>query len=243
MVLLQAVLPGWQKPVKLMQAIIQRHMLVQGAWILDGFCGTGSMSHAAIISGMSAFAFDSNQEMAMATAHRVDQWRSMQSPDTEITNRTATATGQGTSSGNKRGLDNDMLCQEEQAEQLAIEQTQTQMEGLLEKAGEDSEDEDGEQEAAFETEAVVDKQVDESQAADDGTNEMTPEEAEEAAIEKMFAESEAANASKRAIEKEVAESEAAHASKRKAKAPKQTRSKRKEASEASGSATYTAVTE
>ena len=136
-----------------------------------------------------------------------------------------------------------MLCQEEQEEQLVIEQTQTQMKGLLEKAGEDSEDEDGGQEAAFETEAVFDKQVDESEAADDGTNEMTPEEAEEAAIEKMFAESEAANASKRAIEKEVAESEAAHASKRKAKAPKQTRSKRKEASEASGSATYTAVTE
>jgi len=225
MVLLQAVLPGWQKPVKLMQAIIQRHMLVQGAWILDGFCGTGSMSHAAIISGMSAFAFDQNQEMVMATANRVDQWRSMQSPDNEITNR-VTATVQGTSSGNKR--DRDMLCEEEQDDQLAIEQTQTQMKGLLEKAGGDSEDEDFEQEAAFETEAVFDKQVDESQAAEGGTAEVTEQEAMEAQMEKA-----------------AVESEAAHASKRKAKAPKSTstRSKRKEASATTDSSTYSSLTE
>ena len=225
MVLLQAVLPGWQKPVKLMQAIIQRHMLVQGAWILDGFCGTGSMSHAAIISGMSAFAFDQNQEMVMATANRVDQWRSMQSPDNEITNR-VTATVQGTSSGNKRG--NDMLCEEEQEDQLVIEQTQTQMKGLLEKAGEDSEDEDFGQEAAFETEAVFDKQVDESQAAEGGTAEVTEQEAMEAQMEKA-----------------AVESEAAHANKRKAKAPKSTstRSKRKEASATTDSSTYSSLTE
>ena len=85
--MLQAVNPGWQKPVNLITTIIRRYMLEPGGWILDGFCGSGSTTHAAILCGMSAFCFDHNDFKLSATIQRAQSFREVTGPDAELIGR------------------------------------------------------------------------------------------------------------------------------------------------------------
>lgn len=184
----QAVLPGWQKPLKLMQLIITRYMLVTGAWVLDGFCGTGSTSHAAIMLGMSAFAFDIDQAMVQATTFRVEQWRTMHSADEEIASKlTENAAAKGTKRG-RDALDGRMdSAQDYQDAEDAETQAQSQrtMTDLLEKAGEDTEEEEEEIQPTLRTEPSTQVDVTIEGQAGDGEHAVQAQAAKAAAIAAM----------------------------------------------------------
>ena len=116
--------------MQLLQGIIRRYMLKIGCYILDGFCGTGSTSHAAVLLGMRAFAFDEDHAMVQAAAYRVEQWRNQYTPSGEIEHNLK----------RKQPEDDDEDSDEEKEEALAAarlekEMSQKRVKSLLESAG------------------------------------------------------------------------------------------------------------
>ena len=84
---LQAVNSGWQKPLKLALKLIKRYGQLQGGWVLDGFCGSGVFTHAAILSGMSAYCFDSRKDKIDSTLFRAEHFRAQPSAEEELISR------------------------------------------------------------------------------------------------------------------------------------------------------------
>ena len=72
------VICSWQKPIKL----IVRFILLHGRpnqdsgkyWVLDAGCGAGTASLAAIMLGMSAYAFDMDKSCVDGTLARLGNW-------------------------------------------------------------------------------------------------------------------------------------------------------------------------
>ena len=62
---------GWQKPQKLINAIITKHMYQQDGNIIDGMCGTATASVVALRGGMNAYAFDHNMDQCKASLARL----------------------------------------------------------------------------------------------------------------------------------------------------------------------------
>ena len=84
---LQAVNPAWQKPLKLLMSLISRYGFFKNGWILDAMCGSGSSSHAAILSGMNAFLFDEIDWKVKASKFRAEDFRNQYDSETEILGR------------------------------------------------------------------------------------------------------------------------------------------------------------
>ena len=78
---------GWQKPLALCQKLIKRYGHEQGGWILDSFCGSGTFTHAAVLMGMSSFAFDHNKYKVDATLHRGINFRDQYDTKQELETR------------------------------------------------------------------------------------------------------------------------------------------------------------
>ena len=81
---LQAVNPGWQKPLKLIKKLITSYGFVKDAWVLDAMCGSGSTSHAALLCGMNSFMFDKVPWKLHSALKRCRAFREMHSEDKEL---------------------------------------------------------------------------------------------------------------------------------------------------------------
>ena len=71
---LQAVNPGWQKPLELLEKLLKTYGFSEGGWVLGAFCGIGSTSVAAILVGLNSFAFDKKAFKVEATRYRVKHY-------------------------------------------------------------------------------------------------------------------------------------------------------------------------
>ena len=82
--LAQPVNPGWQKPLALIRTLIDRYGFFRNGWVLDAMCGSGTTTHAAILSGMNSFLFDSNDWKVKAALNRAVEWRSQYDQNAEL---------------------------------------------------------------------------------------------------------------------------------------------------------------
>ena len=60
----------WQKLQVLLKAIIAQHMLVDGAFVVDAGCGSGSATMAALRMGLNAIAYDKNPAAVKGVGER-----------------------------------------------------------------------------------------------------------------------------------------------------------------------------
>ena len=60
----------WQKPQVLLKALIAQHMLVDGAFVVDAGCGSGSGTMAALRMGLNAIAYDKNPVVVKGVIER-----------------------------------------------------------------------------------------------------------------------------------------------------------------------------
>ena len=103
-------------------------MLQPGGFVLDGFSGTASASHAALLCGMNAFAFDKNPRMITAGVARIQHLRDELDEDDEILDL-----GHGESPGERKKRE---AHEAESFEQQQVEQENREaLEALLDSAG------------------------------------------------------------------------------------------------------------
>ena len=67
-----------------MTEILLKYGWAPNHWVLDAFCGSGSMAHATIMSGMHCFSFDKEHYKLQATIYRATHFREMKSAADEV---------------------------------------------------------------------------------------------------------------------------------------------------------------
>ena len=77
-----------QKPLLLLANLLETHGKgpppCNQNWVLDAGCGSGSASHAALLSGMNVIAFDYDEDMVQTTTERLTSLHNVYTADEEI---------------------------------------------------------------------------------------------------------------------------------------------------------------
>ena len=77
-----------QKPLLLLANLLETHGKgpppCNQNWVLDAGCGSGSASHAALLSGMNVIAFDYDEDMVQMTTERLTSLHNVYTADEEI---------------------------------------------------------------------------------------------------------------------------------------------------------------